>query len=128
MTDVRSASSSVTTLIPGQTTLRTLPILQVPPPIIQTSAPSPGDPMDMADLTPPASAMMAPPSRTSPDNETNGHDHMGMGDQLAPGNLAGPNAAAAAAAGSQQPKVVQTAFIHKLYKYVEVVAHGGRIC
>lgn len=86
--------------------------------------------MDVADLTPPASAMMGPPLRTSPDNEANGmHDHMGiMGDQLAPGNLAGPNAAAAAAAGSQQPKVVQTAFIHKLYKYAEVVAHCGRIC
>jgi len=41
---------------------------------------------------------------------------MAMGDQLGTGHLAGPNAAAAAAAGAQQPKVVQTAFIHKLYK------------
>lgn len=28
-----------------------------------------------------------------------------------------PNAAVGAAAAAQQPKVVQTAFIHKLYKY-----------
>lgn len=97
---------------PGQTTARTVPILQ--PPVIQTSAPSPGDPME---VTPPASAMMAPPARTSPDSETNGvHDQMVMVDQPHSGSLAGPNAAAAAAAGAQQPKVVQTAFIHKLYK------------
>jgi hypothetical protein len=32
--------------------------------------------------------------------------------------MSAPNAAAAAQAGAQQPKVVQTAFIHKLYKYV----------
>ncbi|TVY21450.1 Flocculation suppression protein [Lachnellula arida] len=101
---------------PAQTTARTVPIIQ--PPILQTSAPSPGDPME---VTPTTSSMMAPPSRTSPDNETNGvHDqHMGMGigDQPNTGSLAGPNAAAAAAAagGGQQPKVVQTAFIHKLY-------------
>jgi hypothetical protein len=71
------------------------------------------------DVTPSATALMAPPSRISPDHEANGvHDQMamGMGDQLGTGHLAGPNAAAAAAAGAQQPKVVQTAFIHKLYK------------
>ncbi|KAI9053925.1 hypothetical protein LZ554_002870 [Drepanopeziza brunnea f. sp. 'monogermtubi'] len=63
--------------------------------------------------------MMAPPARTSPDTETNGvHDQM-MGDQPSSGSLAGPNAAAAAAAGAQQPKVVQTAFIHKLYNMLE---------
>jgi len=96
----------------GQTTARTVPILN--PPILQTSAPSPGDPMEM---TPPSSALMAPPARTSEESEANGvHDHMGMGDQPSTGSLAGPNAAAAAAAGAQQPKVVQTAFIHKLYK------------
>ena len=99
---------------PGQTTSRTVPIIQTP--TLQTSAPSPGDPMD---VTPPASAMMAPPARTSPDMEANGvHDL--MGDQPSSGSLAGPNAAAAAAAGAQQPKVVQTAFIHKLYKYASI--------
>ena len=93
---------------------RTIPIIQTP--TLQTTAPLPGDPME---VTPPSSAMMAPPARTSPDNDTNGvHDQMGvgMGDQPSSGSLAGPSAAAAAAAGAQQPKVVQTAFIHKLYK------------
>lgn len=105
----------------GQPAFRTLPIIQ-PPPSIRTTAPSPGSPMDVNDATPPASAMMGPPSRTSPEETNGAHEHMGMGmgmgmgDQLAPGHMAGPNAAAAAAAGSQQPKVVQTAFIHKLYK------------
>jgi hypothetical protein len=94
---------------PGQTA-RTVPILQ--PPILQTSAPSPTDPME---VTPPATATMGPPTRTSEENDTNGtHENMGMGDHT--GSLAGPNAAAAAATGAQQPKVVQTAFIHKLYK------------
>ena len=96
---------------PGQTA-RTVPILQ--PPILQTSSPSP---TDLMEVTPPATAMMGPPTRTSEENDANGtHDHMGMGDQQNTGSLAGPNAAAAAAAGAQQPKVVQTAFIHKLYK------------
>lgn len=91
---------------------RTVPILQ--PPTVQTSAPSPTDPME---VTPPATAMMGPPARTSEENDANGtHEHMVMGDQQNTGSLAGPNAAAAAAAGAQQPKVVQTAFIHKLYK------------
>jgi hypothetical protein len=95
---------------PGQTA-RTVPILQ--PPVLQTSAPSPTDPME---VTPPATAMMGPPARTSEESDANGtNEHMGIGDQNA-SSLAGPNAAAAAAAGAQQPKVVQTAFIHKLYK------------
>jgi hypothetical protein len=59
----------------------------------------------------------SPPARTSPDSETNGiYDQMIIGDQLNSNSLSEPNAAAAAAAGAQQPKVVQTAFIHKLYK------------
>ena len=92
-------------------TARTVPILQ--PPTLQTSAPSPVDPME---VTPPASAMMAPPTRTSEENDANGtHENTGM-DQQNAGLMAGPNAAAAAATGAQQPKVVQTAFIHKLYK------------
>lgn len=62
-------------------------------------------------------AMMAPPVRTSPEFESNGtHDMGDMGEHSGTGSLGGPNAAAAAAAGTQQPKVVQTAFIHKLYK------------
>lgn len=69
------------------------------------------------EVSPPASAIMAPPTRTSEDSEANGvHEQLGLGDPPNSGGQAGPNAAAAAAAGGQQPKVVQTAFIHKLYK------------
>lgn len=69
------------------------------------------------EISPPTTATMGPPARAGEESEANGiHDHMGNGDQPSTGNLAGPNAAAAAAAGAQQPKVVQTAFIHKLYK------------
>jgi hypothetical protein len=93
----------------GQTA-RTVPI-QLP--TLQTSAPSPPDPME---VTPPATATMGPPLRTSEENDANGtQEHMVMADQHSV-SPAGPNAAAAAAAGAQQPKVVQTAFIHKLYK------------
>ncbi len=93
---------------------RTVPILT---PTIQTSAPSPGDPMD---VTSPTMATMGPPSRSSPEPEANGtHDHGGiLDDQGHAPSMLGPNAAVAAQAGAQQPKVVQTAFIHKLYKYV----------
>jgi hypothetical protein len=72
------------------------------------------------DVTSPTMATMGPPSRTSPDNEANGtHEQPAAEDQSHINNIVVPNAAAAAQAGSQQPKVVQTAFIHKLYKYVQ---------
>lgn len=70
------------------------------------------------DITPPASVAMGPPVHSSPEM-----DHVGG---MSNGTYAetlhahnGPVAnglSAAAAASSQQPKVVQTAFIHKLYK------------
>jgi hypothetical protein len=92
---------------------RTVPILS---PATRTSAPSPGDPMD---VTSPTIASMAPPARASPDTEANGsQEHMGLEDHNQASSINAPNAAAAAQSGGQQPKVVQTAFIHKLYKYV----------
>jgi len=96
--------------------------------------------MDVADVTPPATAIMGPPSRTSPDEANGHHEHLiggmgtGMGDHPSAGGSSGPNAAAAAAAGSQQPKIVQTAFIHKLYKSVHYArekchkADGRLVC
>ncbi len=105
---------------PAHAKPRTVPIRD-PPPVLHSPVlpvPTPGDPMEIT-TTSPSTTMMAPPARTSPESEANGgHDqHMAMGDQPSTGSLAGPNAAAAAAAaGAQQPKVVQTAFIHKLYK------------
>jgi hypothetical protein len=61
---------------------------------------------------------MGPPTRSSPEDEANGtHEHPGIvDDQGQNTSMLGPNAAVAAQAGAQQPKVVQTAFIHKLYK------------
>ncbi|KAF7942739.1 uncharacterized protein EAE97_006193 [Botrytis byssoidea] len=101
----------------GQIPARTVPIIQQP--TLQTPAPS-GDAMD---VTPPGSAVMGPPSRTSPDHEANSiPEHMMVEDQPSSGSLATPSAAAAAAAGGGiQPKVVQTAFIHKLYSMLEDV-------
>lgn len=97
---------------------RTVPIIQQP--TLQSSVPS-GDAMNVS-LPCTALVPMGPPSILSPDNDANGiHDHMVGGDHPSSGSLAltTPSAAAAAAAGSggnAGPKVVQTAFIHKLYK------------
>lgn len=70
------------------------------------------------DITSSNMPSMGPPTRISPEDDTNSmSEQMGMGQmEQGHGNIAGPSAAAAAAAGAQQPKVVQTAFIHKLYK------------
>ena len=68
------------------------------------------------DITP-ATASMGPPALSSPAGERNGNTQTSNGDSdSATNGTAGPAVGAAAAA--QQPKVVQTAFIHKLYKYV----------
>ncbi|RKF57909.1 putative flocculation suppression protein [Erysiphe neolycopersici] len=70
--------------------------------------------MDIAALS---TAVMGPPARISPENESNGtHDQIVSGDQIQTCNLSGPNLPAV---GGQQPKVVQTAFIHKLYNMLE---------
>lgn len=78
------------------------------------------DPMD---VSPPTSfPAAAPPVQVQVQN-------CSEGDQGGPGstngsteasgiNAAAPNPNIGAAAAAQQPKVVQTAFIHKLYKYV----------
>jgi hypothetical protein len=93
---------------------RAIPVMH---PTIHTSAPSPGDPMD---VTSPDIASMGPPAGVSPDPEANGaHEHMGGAEERShTPSMPTPNVATAAQAGAQQPKVVQTAFIHKLYKYV----------
>ena len=79
------------------------------------------------DITPPASASMGPPTNSSPEMEQdrqNVNGNMGNANtngnngELTPTNNGSNGTApnAAAAGNSQQPKVVQTAFIHKLYK------------
>ena len=86
---------------------------------------------DAMDTTPPNSATMAPPQTSSPeaemeDRDTNGNAQGGGGassNEQAPttNGANGATLSAAAATSAQQPKVVQTAFIHKLYKYVRVL-------
>jgi hypothetical protein len=71
------------------------------------------------DVTSPASTVMGPPVNSSPEMEHEpNHSGSAQGEQPPITNgVTGNNISAAAAASSQQPKVVQTAFIHKLYKY-----------
>lgn len=88
---------------------RTLPILSSTP----SAATKSGDKMEVAQ---PQVASMGPP-QSSPNgdrqSEQNQSEHSGQnGQNGASGQLVG------AAAAAQQPKVVQTAFIHKLYKFV----------
>lgn len=95
---------------------RTVPILT---PTIKTSAPSPSEPME---ITTPTNSSAPASATKSPDSETNGilhdrpHPTAGLSDMSLDDNIIMP-APVAAAAAVHQPKIVQTAFIHKLYKY-----------
>lgn len=91
---------------------RNVPIL---PSSTKAVEPAHGDPMD---VTSPASSTMGPPGHSSPDIEHMGTNGIyGEATQVQNGPTAN-GLSAAAATSSQQPKVVQTAFIHKLYKLV----------
>ena len=75
-----------------------------------------GDPME---VTPPASGNMGPPVPSSPEMDHPGNINGTFGEAASSQNGNMPNGlSAAAATSSQQPKVVQTAFIHKLYKWI----------
>ncbi|ORY64414.1 HSF-type DNA-binding-domain-containing protein [Pseudomassariella vexata] len=96
---------------------RTVPIItSTPTPTIKMSAPSPaGEPME---ITSPNYAPHATSSNSSPQGENhdavqrqnNSNDHSNSTSMPAP---------AVAAAAVHQPKIVQTAFIHKLYNMLE---------
>ncbi|EHA27545.1 hypothetical protein ASPNIDRAFT_53726 [Aspergillus niger ATCC 1015] len=113
LADPPSRSPLILTAIdaPGKT--RKIPVLasSVPP-----SSQSTGDPME---VTPPASGA-APPIHSSPDSDRAGANNTTAtsNGSTEPSNVnhhAAPTQAIGAAAAAQQPKVVQTAFIHKLY-------------
>lgn len=107
------ARSTFSADAPGKT--RKLPVLSSS---VTSSAHSSGEPME---VTPPTSAMTgpAPPVQNSPDSDRTGANTTTNGSaEVGSSNNHGPNQAVGAAAAAQQPKVVQTAFIHKLYKYV----------
>ncbi|KAL9043775.1 MAG: hypothetical protein Q9214_003050, partial [Letrouitia sp. 1 TL-2023] len=73
-----------------------------------------GEPME---LTPPTSTAMAPPHSSPELDHTTASTNGMYGDAIqGTAGHAGNGLSAAAATSSQQPKVVQTAFIHKLYK------------
>lgn len=68
-----------------------------------------------------SSAMdITPPPTGAPRGSPEGDRMAGItnGSEVGHNSLNAPNPAIGAAAAAQQPKVVQTAFIHKLYKYV----------
>ncbi|KAI9820217.1 MAG: hypothetical protein M1827_005839 [Pycnora praestabilis] len=79
-----------------------------------------GDPME---VTTPPSATMGPPMNSSPDIDHAGPSHIGGSGSGDSGHMnnagTGPMLGTSAAAATQQPKVVQTAFIHKLYNMLE---------
>jgi len=92
-------------------TTRTIPILT---PTIQMSAPSPGEPMD---ITTPTNSSAPASATKSPDSDGNGSNDLTSTTPKSEGQQTGTMAApTAAAAAVHQPKIVQTAFIHKLYK------------
>ncbi|CAP70701.1 uncharacterized protein PODANS_3_7650 [Podospora anserina S mat+] len=122
---------------------RTIPIIA---PTIQMSAPSPGEPMD---ITTPTNSSAPQSATKSPDSDVNAsggnasnesnerlqpiqaqinsnhHNHQASSEN----NITMP-APVAAAPAVHQPKIVQTAFIHKLYKYGASPIHSyghGRI-
>src|SRR6185437_3103274 len=88
------------------------------------SAMSPKSPhSDLMQMTSPSSVGMCPPGQSSPEveqgvNITNGNGEGSIGNGNSNGN-GNQSVAAAAAAAAQGPKVVQTAFIHKLYNMLE---------
>jgi hypothetical protein len=115
---------TVTTHAPGKT--RNLPVLSSS---VNGSNQSSGDPMDVTPSTGAAapsnsdsanSNANAPNGSTDANNSnTSGNNNNNNNNNNTSNNSNGPNQAIGAAAAAQQPKVVQTAFIHKLYNMLE---------
>ncbi|KAH8899649.1 putative heat shock transcription factor [Thozetella sp. PMI_491] len=102
---------------PEEMGARTVPILT---PTIKTSAPSPSEPMEITTPTnssAPASATKSPDSETSISGTDRPHG-TSHNEQSSKDHIIMP-APAAAAPAIHQPKIVQTAFIHKLYNMLE---------
>lgn len=83
-------------------------------PILPSAPSGGGEPMDTSQSQP---SSMGPPATTSPNGDRlQEQQHQNRDSQNDSANGGGSHPVGAAAA-AQQPKVVQTAFIHKLYKY-----------
>ncbi|KAL4877279.1 HSF-type DNA-binding-domain-containing protein [Aspergillus karnatakaensis] len=96
-------------------------------PLLSSSVPSPGpltgDPMEVTPPTSAATQGTARPLRITPDSDRTGANNAttsnGSPETGSLNSHATQNQAIGAAAAAQQPKVVQTAFIHKLYNMLE---------
>ncbi|CAG5144119.1 uncharacterized protein ALTATR162_LOCUS1483 [Alternaria atra] len=88
-------------------------------PILPSSGSTLAPPRDPMDITPASSTMGPPSDRNGTSSFQSQSQREGNGDSgnTSPNGNAAPAVGAAAAA--QQPKVVQTAFIHKLYNMLE---------
>jgi hypothetical protein len=84
-------------------------------PILPSSGATLAPPRDPMDITPTSTSSMGPPTINCPSSDRNGTDS----GNTSPNGGAASAVGAAAAAASQQPKLVQTAFIHKLYNMLE---------
>ncbi|KAI1330786.1 HSF-type DNA-binding-domain-containing protein [Xylariaceae sp. FL0255] len=128
-----TASENVPRIPPGRDpddtmTTRALPIITTTPtpaPTIKTSAPSPqqGDPMDLTTPTSSSAPQSVGRSSDGDGSDTNdrktenkSNSNIMPAPSTVPSAVPAPTAAAAAV---HQPKIVQTAFIHKLYNMLE---------
>ena len=97
----------------GNGVIRSIPIL----PSAAAPSASNGEAMDVIQAQNGPAVLMGPPALSSP-NGDRATDHFSHGhhEQQQPVNGGQSYHSVGAAAAAQQPKVVQTAFIHKLYK------------
>lgn len=103
----------------GRNTIKSIPIL----PSAAADTARGGEAMDVNQHQPALASSMAPPALSSPngDRPPEHHAQPGGDQQQQQQHLTtngGPPQPIGAAAAAQQPKVIQTAFIHKLYKSV----------
>jgi hypothetical protein len=83
------------------------------------------DAMDLSGQQAPPTVSMAPPSLQSPKSDKTSDQYQPSQNEHAIPNGT-TNQPVGAAAAAQQPKVVQTAFIHKLYKCVASACTGAQ--
>ncbi|KAK5137509.1 hypothetical protein LTR08_008488 [Meristemomyces frigidus] len=100
----------------GNGVVRSIPIL----PSAAASSASKGEAMDVTQAHNGPAALMGPPALSSPNGDRAAeHFPHGQHEQQQQGNGGPSYHSVGAAAAAQQPKIVQTAFIHKLYNMLE---------
>jgi len=87
-------------------------------PILPSAAAHTSGGEDAMDVSHPhTSSSMPPPALISPNGDRHSDQQIGTRNEDPPTVNGGLSQPVGAAAAAQQPKIVQTAFIHKLYKY-----------